>query len=94
MNLGAKKFGIIGVAPIGCCPSQRVYNPSGGCLDKLNNLSIEFHSMLEALLSKLSGEIKEMKYSLGNAYKMTMGVISSPTLFSKHDFHLYIYLNI
>ncbi|KAL6214104.1 hypothetical protein ACLB2K_013542 [Fragaria x ananassa] len=50
-NLGARKFGIISVAPIGCCPSQRIFNATGGCLEELNE-----YPKLGALLCKLSTE--------------------------------------
>ncbi|KAM1137093.1 hypothetical protein ACFX2B_034731 [Malus domestica] len=82
IDLGARKFGIISVAPIGCCPSQRVYNASGGCLEDLNDLAVAFHSRLDALMSKLSSECKDVKYALGNAFEMTINVIRNPLPFN------------
>nr|POF20317.1 gdsl esterase/lipase [Quercus suber] len=32
LNLGATKFGIISVPPIGCCPSHKIYNATAGVL--------------------------------------------------------------
>ncbi|XP_062023482.1 GDSL esterase/lipase At5g37690-like [Rosa rugosa] len=81
-NLGARKFGIISIAPIGCCPSQRIFNATGGCLEELNDNAIAFHSRLDALLCKLSSEYKGMKYSLGNSYEMTINVIQNPLPFN------------
>ncbi|KAF3434800.1 hypothetical protein FNV43_RR21886 [Rhamnella rubrinervis] len=81
LNLGARKFGIISVAPIGCCPSQRVFNVSGGCLEELNELAREFHPILDSMLWHLSLEHEGMKYSLGNAYEMTINVIDNPLAF-------------
>ncbi|KAI6700994.1 hypothetical protein NL676_015318 [Syzygium grande] len=78
MALGARKFGIISVPPIGCCPSQRVLSGTGECLEVLNELALAFHSELGAVLKKLSSEYESMKYSLGNAYDMTMDVIVNP----------------
>ncbi|XP_059653920.1 GDSL esterase/lipase At5g55050-like [Cornus florida] len=77
-NLGARKFGIISVPPIGCCPSQRVFNATGGCLENINEAARAFHSALDTLLSKLSSDLQDMKYSLGNTYKMTIDVIDNP----------------
>ncbi len=54
LNLGARKFGIISVPPIGRCPSQRIYNATGGCLEELNDHARAFHAMLDSLLYKLS----------------------------------------
>lgn len=83
LNLGARKFGIISVPPIGCCPSQRIYNSTGGCLEILNEYARAFHASIESLLCKLSSEHKDMKYSLGNTFEMTINVLNNPFLFSK-----------
>ncbi|PWA84402.1 Lipase, GDSL [Artemisia annua] len=81
-NLGARKFGIISVAPIGCCPSQRIHNATGGCLEIENTFAQAFYSSLDALLKKLSCELSGMKYALGNSYEMTINVINHPQLFN------------
>ncbi|KAM7470962.1 hypothetical protein LguiA_009145 [Lonicera macranthoides] len=81
-DLGARKFGIISVPPIGCCPSQRVFNATGGCLDVLNDFAISFHSALDTLLYNISSELHEFKYSLGNTYEMTINVIQNPAPFN------------
>lgn len=83
-NLGARKFGIISVPPIGCCPSQRIFNVTGGCFEIENTFARAFHSSLDALLKKLSCKLSGMKYSLGNSYEMTINVINFPQLFSKY----------
>lgn len=44
LELGARKFGIISVPSIGCCPSHRLYNPNGGCLEELNDHARAFHT--------------------------------------------------
>ena len=85
-NLGARKFGIISVAPIGCCPSQRIHNATGGCLEIENTFAQAFYSSLYALLKKLSCELPGMKYALGNSYEMTINVINNPQLFSKKNY--------
>ncbi|KAI6700995.1 hypothetical protein NL676_015319 [Syzygium grande] len=83
LGLGARKFGIISVPPIGCCPSQRVLSGTGECLEVLNELALAFHSELGAVLKKLSSEYESMKYSLGNAYDMAMDVIENPLPYFK-----------
>lgn len=83
-NLGARKFGIIGVPPVGCCPSQRIHNITRGCFEIENTFALAFHSSLDTLLKKLSCKLSGMKYSLGNSYEMTMNVIQHPQLFSKY----------
>ncbi|XP_076895901.1 GDSL esterase/lipase At5g55050-like [Bidens hawaiensis] len=81
-NLGARKFGIIGVPPIGCCPSQRIHNTTGGCFEIENTFARAFRSSIDVLLNKLSCKLTGMKYSLGNSYEMTMNVINHPQLFN------------
>lgn len=68
-NLGARKFGIIGVPPVGCCPSQRIHNITRGCFEIENTFALAFHSSLDTLLKKLSCKLSGMKYSLGNYMK-------------------------
>ena len=83
LNLGARKFGIISVPPIGCCPSQRIYNATGGCLEELNDHARAFHAMLDSLLCKLSSEFEGMEYPLGNVYEITYNDIENPLPFSE-----------
>ncbi|XP_073146904.1 GDSL esterase/lipase At5g55050-like [Henckelia pumila] len=85
-NLGARKFGIISIPPVGCCPSirviQKVINGVDGCFDPMNDLALAFHSALDTLLAgNLSTGLPGFKYSLGNAYRMTIDVISNPRAF-------------
>ncbi|KAG7975698.1 hypothetical protein I3843_06G112500 [Carya illinoinensis] len=78
LELGARKFGIISFPSIGCCPSQRLYSPNGDCLEELNDHARDFQS----ILCRLSEEYQGMKYSLGNAYEMTINVIDNPLPFN------------
>ncbi|KAJ6403032.1 hypothetical protein OIU84_015029 [Salix udensis] len=66
------------VLSVGCCPTQRVFNESGGCLEGLNDLALEFHSTIDALLMKLGSEYTDRKYSLGNTYEMSINLIDNP----------------
>ncbi|XP_074337260.1 GDSL esterase/lipase At5g55050-like [Apium graveolens] len=84
-SLGARKFGIISVPPVGCCPSQRIFNSTGGCLEIQNDFSRTFHSELSTLMSKISYELPALKYSIGNTYEMTMNVIENHLLFGLKD---------
>ncbi|KAI8021704.1 GDSL esterase/lipase [Camellia lanceoleosa] len=84
-NFGARKFGIIGVLPIGCCPARRVYNATGGCLEGMNNFARAFHFALDTLMRKISSELPEMKYSLGNTHELIINVIQNPSHFNLKD---------
>ncbi|XP_058077022.1 GDSL esterase/lipase At5g55050-like [Magnolia sinica] len=83
-KLGARKFGIISVPPIGCCPYQRLKNDTTwGCLEDMNESARRFYHATDVLLRELSSELKGMKYSLGNAYEMVIDVIDHP---DRHGF--------
>lgn len=77
-KLGARKFGILSVPPIGCLPIERAQNVSGGCMDEMNSLARAFYKSTRSLLQQFSSQFKGVKYSLGNTYQMTMSVILSP----------------
>ncbi|RZC45050.1 hypothetical protein C5167_038006 [Papaver somniferum] len=77
-KLGARKFGIVSTPLIGCCPSQRSLNATGGCLEILNEYSLAFYSMMGKMLVDLSCELKEMKYSFANAYEMVANIMDNP----------------
>lgn len=82
-ELGARKFAILGVPPIGCCPFSRLSDDGDHCHKEMNEYARDFQTTLGVLLQKLSSEYREMKYSLGNAYEMTMNIIEDPHKFSK-----------
>ncbi|KAI8021099.1 GDSL esterase/lipase [Camellia lanceoleosa] len=84
-NFGARKFGIISIPPIGCCPAQKLFNATGGCLEGMNDFARAFHFALDNLLRKISSELPEMKYSLGNSYEMTINIIQNPAPFNFKD---------
>ncbi|KAL7156349.1 hypothetical protein ABFS83_02G003500 [Erythranthe nasuta] len=81
-RLGARKFGIISVPPIGCCPSQRLVqkliNGVNGCFEPENDFALSFHSALNNLLLNISSQLSGFKYSLGDGYRMTIDVINNP----------------
>lgn len=84
-KLGARKFGIISVPPVGCCPSQRlvqkIVNGVDGCFEPENDFALSFHSALDALLLNLSSQLPGFKHSLGNGYRMSIDVINNPHAF-------------
>jgi len=83
-ELGARKFGIIDVPPLGCAPSQRARNTStGGCYNQLNDLAKAFHQTIGLALHELHFELPEMKFSLGNAYSIVTNIMANPMPFSK-----------
>ncbi|XP_037492720.1 GDSL esterase/lipase At1g29660 [Jatropha curcas] len=79
-NMGARKFGIIGVPPIGCCPYARaIYEKEGGegCMQLLNDFAQVFYNSTLTLLQRMTSELPNLKYSLGNTYAMTMDLFDN-----------------
>ncbi|KAG5108408.1 hypothetical protein AAZX31_16G108200 [Glycine max] len=75
-NLGARKFGILSVPPVGCVPI--VTNGTGHCVNDINTLAALFHIEIGDVLENLSSEFPGMKYSLGNSYAITYDMINNP----------------
>ncbi|KAK1432595.1 hypothetical protein QVD17_09492 [Tagetes erecta] len=76
--LGARKFAVIGIAPLGCAPAARVQNATGGCAEFMNDGARLFHVSMQSVLTDLSLMLKGFKYSLGNLYTVTMNAIDNP----------------
>ncbi|CAK9142799.1 unnamed protein product [Ilex paraguariensis] len=86
-NLGARKFAVIGVPPIGCVPAVRAHNTSGGgCQEEMNELARAFYNATENLLLEFSIAFNGVKYSLGNSYAITMNIIHNPRANRRHPF--------
>lgn len=83
-DLGARKFGIISIPPIGCCPYERALGTTGDCNQELNDLAQAFFNATETLLQNLSCKVEGIKYSLANIYDITYDIIDNPLMAGKH----------
>ncbi|KAJ3706804.1 hypothetical protein LUZ61_010509 [Rhynchospora tenuis] len=77
-NLGARKFGVVDVPPIGCCPYPRSLNPLGGCIDTLNELAQSFNQAVNDMMHGLSYTLGGFKYSIGSSYAVVQNIIKDP----------------
>ncbi|XP_061359899.1 GDSL esterase/lipase At5g37690-like [Gastrolobium bilobum] len=84
INLGARKFAIISVPPLGCVPILRA-NASAPCVVEVNVVAKLFYVAAYGLLLNLSSEFPDMKYSLGNAFDITLTMIDNPAPFRLED---------
>ncbi|WCJ32770.1 GDSL esterase/lipase At4g16230 [Euphorbia peplus] len=80
-DLGGRKFGIVGIPPIGCCPFELSLTTSGECIDDLNDLAQSFFNLTHEILLNLTSQVEGMKFSLGNAFQITSDFIDNPLLF-------------
>ncbi|XP_027347980.1 GDSL esterase/lipase At5g37690-like [Abrus precatorius] len=80
-DLGARKFGILSVPPIGCVPILSAFaDPSTHCVNEINDVAQIFHVQLDRMLQNLSSECPGMKYSLGDSYNITFTMINNADL--------------
>ncbi|KAF8765420.1 hypothetical protein HU200_008565 [Digitaria exilis] len=81
-EMGARKFIVISIPPLGCIPSQRLrrlkQTGTQGCYDPLNDLSLRFYPMLDAMMQDLAHELPGMAYSLADAFAMVTFVFENP----------------
>ncbi|XP_021314549.1 GDSL esterase/lipase At5g55050 [Sorghum bicolor] len=77
-HLEARKFAVINVPLIGCCPYLRSQNPTGECVEQLNKIAKSLNDGIKELFSNLSSEMQGMKYSIGNAYQLVSSLIQNP----------------
>lgn len=79
-KLGARRFGVIDVPPIGCVPSVRASSPDGAsrCVNGANDLARGFNDALRALLAKLAGSSPGMRYSVGSSYNLVSYFTAHP----------------
>ena len=64
--MGARRFGIVNAALIGCAPSARARSPAGACAAGLNALAGGFNGALGPLLAGLPRRLRGLRYSLGD----------------------------
>ncbi|CAN6253845.1 unnamed protein product [Urochloa humidicola] len=81
-EIGARKFSVVSIPPLGCLPSQRLRRlqqlGTQGCFEPLNDLSLRSYPMLAAMLDDLAHEFPSMAYSLADAFAMVSFVFQNP----------------
>ncbi|KAM0837348.1 hypothetical protein ACQ4PT_061724 [Festuca glaucescens] len=75
-GMGARKFGIINVGPIGCFPRVRVLNKTGVCNEALNRYAAGFAAIVKLALTNLASKLPCFSYSLADSF----AVFNSQTL--------------
>uniref|UniRef100_A0ACD5Z7X7 Uncharacterized protein n=1 Tax=Avena sativa TaxID=4498 RepID=A0ACD5Z7X7_AVESA len=77
-NLGARKFAVIDVPMIGCCPYWRSRSPTGECVEPLNRLASKLNDGIRDLFGDLGSEMQGMDYSVGSSYELVASLIDDP----------------
>ncbi|XP_031403831.1 GDSL esterase/lipase At5g55050-like isoform X2 [Punica granatum] len=75
---GARKFMVVGLPPVGCCPAQRIQNETRGCREDTNTWTVMYKEALESMSQELKSEVKDMSYSYSHTYPLIHGFIQDP----------------
>ncbi|BAS80216.1 Os02g0669000, partial [Oryza sativa Japonica Group] len=76
--LGARKFAVIDVPPIGCCPYPRSLQPLGACIDVLNELARGLNKGVKDAMHGLSVSFSGFKYSIGSSHAVVQSIMKHP----------------
>ncbi|CAL5040558.1 unnamed protein product [Urochloa decumbens] len=78
-DMGARKFAIINLGPLGCVPAVRVLNSTGGgCAAGLNQLASSFDAALRPMLTGLATRMPDMAYSLADYFGLAQDAFADP----------------
>jgi phospholipase/lecithinase/hemolysin len=77
-SMGARKFAVVNIWPLGCVPAVRVLSPAGACSGLLNQLAAGFNGALGTLVAGLAPRLPGLVYSLADFYGFTQDVLSNP----------------
>uniref|UniRef100_A0ACD6AS95 Uncharacterized protein n=1 Tax=Avena sativa TaxID=4498 RepID=A0ACD6AS95_AVESA len=79
-DLGARRFGIIDVPPIGCVPLIRSLFPTGTCVGLYNELARGLNILLEERMAKIAADPERpgMAYSVGSSYNLVTNFTADP----------------
>nr|AFK33602.1 unknown [Medicago truncatula] len=83
-NNGARKFEIIGVSTIGCCPSLRLKNKTE-CFSEANLMSMKYNEVLQSMLKELKLVNKDLSYSYFDTYAALQDLIQNPKSYGFAD---------
>ncbi|KAH7576676.1 hypothetical protein ACOSQ2_002809 [Xanthoceras sorbifolium] len=82
-GLGARKISLGGLPPMGCMPLERTTNIMGQhlCVERYNNLALEFNGKLYNLVVKLNKELPGINLVFSNPFYAFMHIIRRPALY-------------
>lgn len=84
-TLGARKFVVGNVGPIGCIPYQKTINQLDAteCVGLADQLAVQYNGRLRDLLAEFNQNLPAAKFVLANVYDLVMELISN---YRKHGF--------
>ena len=82
-EIGGRKFGFVGMGPLGCAPYMRAFEGTkpGACFKKVAPFLKLHNKELSKLLKKLQIELAGFKYALVDVYSLMEEIIDHPSKF-------------
>ncbi|KAG2241415.1 hypothetical protein Bca52824_007871 [Brassica carinata] len=76
-ELGARKFVVVGVGPLGCIPFARALNliPAGKCSDQVNQIVRGYNMKLRHSLATLNTEYHNTTFVYANSYDLFLKLV-------------------
>ncbi|XP_028201670.1 GDSL esterase/lipase 5-like [Glycine soja] len=85
---GARKFGFLGLCPLGCLPALRALNPvanKSGCFEAASALALAHNNALKLFLPNLKPYLEGFMYSYSSFYNWLRDRIDNPTKYGFKD---------
>ncbi|OVA07810.1 Lipase [Macleaya cordata] len=76
---------VIGAGAIGCCPSQRNQNKTGGCHEETNYWSLQYNEGVKSFLKGMKSELKEVNYAFFDTYTVLLNFIQEPARYGFNE---------
>jgi hypothetical protein len=82
-KLGARRFSISSLGPLGCIPSQLNIqkSPDGTCIKFLQDVAISFNAALKPMTEELNAMFPDATYVYVNSFGIVMDYISNPAAY-------------
>ncbi|CAN1235166.1 GDSL esterase/lipase At1g29670 [Linum perenne] len=87
-SLGARKFVLMSLNPLGCSPTVLVRNPATGtstCSQPLNRAAQLFNEKQKSMVDQLNKKLNCSKFIIVNAYSIINEILSNPSLAGFRD---------
>jgi phospholipase/lecithinase/hemolysin len=80
-TLGARKFIVVGLGAVGCCPSQRSQNKTGACNEATNYWSTKYNEALKSGLEQFQSQLNGFRYTYFNSYAVFTNFLQNPAAY-------------
>lgn len=78
-KLGARKFLVFEVVPLGCYPAVlKLYKPKTRCAEEVNNMTLLFNQKLEERIRKLRSTHQNMTITIARTNNLIRDFVENP----------------